>query len=274
MAKNKKIGRFLSVIILLIFSIFTLAPILGILLVAVFPRGQPISSHIIPSQVHLHNFRDAWFQANLDVYIKPSIIVSVSVIVIVVILSIQAGYAISLHEIKGKKCILLILLIGLVIPSEVMIIPLYYELQKLNLTNSYIGLILPQIALSLPFGTLWMRAFFLSFPVNLIEAAKLDGATTFQVIRKIVIPNAIPSIVTLILLQFIWTWNEFLIPLVMVSNEKLRTAPLGLSFFIGMRRTDFPGLSAASLLIAFPPLLLFILLNGLLMKSILADSTA
>ena len=118
-------------------------------------------------------------------------------------------------------------------PSEAVLVPLYYDLRDLGLTDSLWAVVLPQVAQSVAFGTFWMRAWFRSANRSLVEAARLDGASTWRVLWQVLVPLARPAVVTLTVLVFMWTWNEFLIPLVMVVSENLRTAPLGLAFFQG-----------------------------------------
>jgi len=114
------------------------------------------------------------------------------------------------------------------------VIPLYYDFQDVpllhwNLLNTYWALILPQIGQSVAFGTFWMRAFFRSVPPELADAARVDGASSWRILWRVLVPIGRPAILTMVLLVFMWTWNEFLLALVMISDESHRTAPLGLS---------------------------------------------
>jgi raffinose/stachyose/melibiose transport system permease protein len=111
------------------------------------------------------------------------------------------------------------------------------------------------------FGTFWMRAYFRSVPRELVEAARMDGASTLRTLVRVLVPMGRPAIVTMMLVVFMWTWNEFLLALVMVSNEGLRTAPLGLSYFQGRYGADIPSLSAASVSVALPVVILYLFLQ-------------
>ena len=133
----------------------------------------------------------------------------------------------------GSTVLFYLLLLGLMVPSEAVVIPLYYDLRDLHLTDTYVSLIFPQVAQSLAFGTFWMRAYFRSSSREIVEAARLDGAGHGRMLWSILVPMGRPAVFTMVLLIFMWTWNEFLLPLVMISNESLRTAPLGLSAFQG-----------------------------------------
>jgi raffinose/stachyose/melibiose transport system permease protein len=143
------------------------------------------------------------------------------------------------------------------VPSEAVIVPQYYELRSVGLTDTYWALIFPQTAAILSFGTFWMRNFFRTVPQSLLDAAAVDGANSWQVLWRILVPISRPAILTMATLVFMWTWNEFLLALVMISSENLRTAPLGLSFFRGAHTTDYALLSAAAMIVATPVVALY-----------------
>ena len=138
-----------------------------------------------------------------------------------------------------------IVLLGIIFPYEATVIPLYYDFQRFDLLNTYWALILPQIGQSVSFGTFWMRAFFRSSPQSLVEAARIDGATSFGVLRRVLLPQARPALMTLGTLVFVYTWNEFLLALVLIQDTDKQTAPLGLSYFAGAARAGDPTKVAA-----------------------------
>jgi raffinose/stachyose/melibiose transport system permease protein len=140
-------------------------------------------------------------------------------------------------------------------------VPLYFDLRVLGLTNTVWGVALPQIAMSIAFGTYWMRTYFRTSSRALIEAARLDGATSMRILWQILVPIGRPAILTLVLLVFMWTWNEFLIPLVMSPNGDVRTAPLGLAFFQGQYTQGTALLAAGAVLVALPVVALYIFLQ-------------
>jgi raffinose/stachyose/melibiose transport system permease protein len=159
------------------------------------------------------------------------------------------------------------------IPFEAIVIPLYYNLRDIGLTDTYWALILPESALQLSFGIYWMRSFFLAVPRELIEAARVDGARTLRTLVSVLIPIARPAITTMMVLLFMFSWNEFLLPLVMVdSSDATRTAPLGLANFQGRYGTDIPSLAAGSLLVALPVLVLYVFLNRRFIQGVLSGA--
>ena len=200
----------------------------------------------------------AWEQGRFGTYLTTSVVVSVSVVAATVVLSSLAAYAFATMTFRGSGVLFYLLLLGLMVPSDAIIVPLYYDLESIGLTNTYAALILPQVAQSLAFGTFWMRAYFRSADRAIIEAARLDGAGHGRVLWSVLLPMGRPAVVTMMLLVFMWTWNEFLLPLVMVTDESLRTAPLGLAFFKGQYTAGTSLLAAGAVLVALPVLVLYL----------------
>ena len=142
-----------------------------------------------------------------------------------VVLSILSGFAFGTMRFRGSTALFYLFLLGIMMPSEAIVVPLYFDLRSLGLTDTLWAIVLPQVAQSVAFGTFWMRAYFRSSSRAIVEAARLDGASNRRILWQVLVPLARPAVVTLTVLTFMWTWNEFLIPLVMVTDESLRTAP-------------------------------------------------
>ena len=261
----------LGYVILGVFSLLALAPIVGILFTSLQdPDG--IASFGALNGLHFENFKTAWVEGNFGSYLKSSIIVSVSVVVVATLFSIMAGYAFGLMRFRGSTVLFYVFLLGLMVPTEAIIVPLYYDLRDLHLTNTYWALILPQIATSVAFGTYWMRTYFRTVPRSLIEAARLDGASSWFTLWRVLLPLARPAVLTMTVLLFMWTWNEFLLALVLVSDEDLRTAPLGLSFFQGRNTSDLTLMSAASVIVALPVVIVYVFLQRHFIRGMLSGA--
>jgi raffinose/stachyose/melibiose transport system permease protein len=258
-------------VILGVFGIIALFPIVGIVLTALQDPDGGASFGAFDG-IHLANFKDAWEQGNFGSYLKSSIIVSVTVVAAATVLSILAGYAFGLMRFRGSGVLFYVFLLGLMVPTEAIIVPLYYDFRDLGLTDTYWGLILPQVGTSVAFGTFWMRAFFRGVPRSLVEAARIDGASPWFTLWRVLLPLAKPAVLTMTLLLFMWTWNEFLLALVMVSDEDLRTAPLGLSFFQGRNTSDLTLLAAGSVIVALPVVVLYVFLQRHFIRGMLAGA--
>jgi raffinose/stachyose/melibiose transport system permease protein len=240
--------------VLALFTVFALYPLVAILVTAL--RSD------IPGQggIHWGNFATAWRSARFGSYLGSSLLVSCCVVVLTVLLSVPAAYAFGTMRFRGRGLLFSLLLLGLTVPGEATVVPLYFDLRDLGLTDTYVSLILPQVAQSVAFGAFWLRTFFDGASRGVVEAARIDGAGHWRTLWRVLLPMARPALVTLVVLVFMWTWNEFLLARVMITSESLRTAPLGLQFFSG-RTTDTPLLAAASALVALPVVLLYLFLQ-------------
>ena len=247
-----------SIALLLATAAVTVLPILGIVLLSLQPEQAQLSGFGWPDRLHFENYARAFETAHFANYLKSSLIVSTAVAAGTVAVSTLAGYAFGTMRFAGRDLLFYLLLAGLVIPFEAVIVPLYVELRAAGLTNTYGSIILPLVGVNAAFGTFWMRAYFRGVPRELIEAASLDGAGSLRILWKVLLPGARPALMTLLVLVFMWSWNEFLLPLVMLSREDLRTAPLGLAFFTGRYTTDRVGMAAAAVMVALPVVALFV----------------
>lgn len=162
-----------------------------------------------------------------------------------------------------------LLLLGLTIPFEAIIIPIYYEISAMGLLNTQWAIILPLIGLYMPFGVVWMRAHFVGVPTELSEAARIDGASTFQEIRRIQIPLAMPALSALAILLFLWTWNQFLLPLVLVDDPDKRTMAGALGAFQGQYLNQLPLLFAGALIIMLPTIVIYVIFQRQFIKALL-----
>ena len=201
-----------------------------------------------------------------------------TVTVVSAVMSLFTGYAFGTMRFRGSGVLFNVIVIGLIFPYEATVIPLYYDFLNyhpvgINLAGSYWALILPQIGQSVTLGTFWMRAFFLTTPKALVEAGRIDGAGSWRILRSILLPQARPALLTLCLLVFIYTWNEFLLALVMLNGSDNTTAPLGLAFFAGTARAGDPTkVAAASVLVAAPILIVYLFLQRNFIRGVLAGA--
>jgi raffinose/stachyose/melibiose transport system permease protein len=263
--------RSLNYLILSLFALFALYPLLSILTGALAPAGT--SPGFLPTEVTFDNFAEAWELGRFGQYLRTSAVVSGSVVVLATLMSIMAGYAFGTMRFRGSGVLFYLLLLGIMVPTEALVVPLFFDLRELGLTNTYWALILPQTAQSVAFGTFWMRAYFMTSSRALVEAARVDGAGHWRTLWSVLLPVGRPAMVTMIVLIFMWTWNEFLIPLVMVTDENLRTAPLGLAFFQGQYTADIRLLAAGAAIVAVPVVIVYLFLQRHFIRGMLEGST-
>jgi raffinose/stachyose/melibiose transport system permease protein len=246
--------RTMNYLILVFFAALVILPLVSVLAEAVAP-----ASSAGPGMVHWENFPDAWREARFSRYMANSVMVTVTVLAIAVVVSALAGFALGTMTFPGSTAIFYLFLLGIMVPAEAIVIPLFFDLRALGLTDTLWGVALPQAAQSTAFGVYWMRTYFRASNRSIAEAARIDGAGTIRALWSIHLPIARPALVTLVVLLFMWTWNEFLIPLIMSPTGAMRTVPLGLAFFQGQHTVDDTLMAAAAVMVALPVVVVYLI---------------
>jgi raffinose/stachyose/melibiose transport system permease protein len=222
----------------------------------------------LPDVWQWENYRNAWVQGHFSRFFVNSVIVTAGVVIPTLFLSAMSGYAFARYNFRGSNILFGFMLLGLVIPLQALVIPLFYLLRELGLLNSYWALILPQIALSLSFGTLLMRQAFLAIPREIVEASIVDGANSWTTLWQILFPLSRPALGTLTLMIFIWTWNEFLLPLVVNIDANYHTLPVGILYFQQRWTSNIPMIAAGSTIIFLPLTIIFLVFQKQLIRGI------
>ena len=256
-------------VILLALMLFAVVPLISMFTTALAAPGSTPQGLSWPSHPHWHNFVDAWNGANLLALFRSSALIVLGVVPATVAMATVAGYALAQLRVPGGKVIYALLLVGLTLPVEALITPLYYDIQSLGLLGSRWAIVLPLVGLLMPFGAFWMRAHFLNAEVALSEAAEIDGANTWQTFCRIHLPLARSAWSALAVLFFLATWNQYLLPLVLVNDPTKRTVAGGLGAFQGQYGTNIVLLCAGSLLIILPSLVIFLIFQRHFVKALL-----
>jgi raffinose/stachyose/melibiose transport system permease protein len=252
-------GQWLVYIPLIILFLFAVAPLFLTWFTAFKTDQQQLTNQYgLPLPPTLDNLREAWTVGRFSIYFKNSVVISIADVIGMVIISSLAGYAFARLRFPGQKLLLYTLLIGLTIPVAAIIIPLYLTMRDVRLLNTYGSVIVADIALAAPIFVFIMRAFFKDLPSELDDAARVDGANEFQIFWQIMLPLAKPGLMTVALLEFLWSWNDLLLPLVFLVSDELRTLPVGMLFFQGRFTTDYGLMSAGVLIISLPVTVLFL----------------
>jgi raffinose/stachyose/melibiose transport system permease protein len=244
-----------------VLALLTVLPLVLIVIAAITPASELVTGFSLPSRVTGANFAHAWTHGQFAQHLKVSALVTAGVVAISTIGSVMAGFALGALRTPFRGPFGILFIVGIVVPYEALIIPLYYHLRSLGLTDTYWALILPQSALSLAFGVYWMRGFFRSLPRSYLETAWIEGASSWRLLWGILVPLAKPAIATMVILSFMWNWNEFLLPVVMISNANNATAPLGLANFQGRFDVNVSELAAAAIVVALPIVVLYVALQ-------------
>jgi raffinose/stachyose/melibiose transport system permease protein len=267
-----KIGRgelFAGRMLLLALMAFTILPFISIFMTALHPSGTVPGGLDWPAHPQWGNFVEAFKMANMTSLIISSIRIVLIVVPVALVISTMAGFAIGLLRIPGSGVLLFLFVIGLTIPFSGLIIPIYFLERAVHIYNTKVAIALPLIALYMPFAVFWMRAHFVNMPVEISEAARVDGATTWDLFRRIHLPLAQAPIASLGILMSIWTWNQFLLALVLVEDPSQRTMAGALGAFQGHYAVNVPLLCAGTILILVPTLLVFVLFQRQIIKALL-----
>jgi raffinose/stachyose/melibiose transport system permease protein len=244
---------------LIILFVFAVAPLLLAWFTALkTDQQQLVSPYGPPLPPTLDNLREAWTVGRFSIYFKNSLIISIADVIGMVIISSLAGYAFARLSFPGQKVLLYGLLIGLTIPVAAIIIPLYLTMRDFRLLDTYGSVIIADVALAAPIFVFIMRAFFRDLPRELDDAARVDGANEFQIFWQIMLPLARPGLMTVALLESLWSWNDLLLPLVFLVTNDLRTLPVGMLFFQGQFTIDYGLMSAGVLILSLPVTILFL----------------
>jgi multiple sugar transport system permease protein len=245
-----KLTLIISFLILLMGLIIVLSPLIIVLYTSFFSNSS--DGHFT-----FEYYQEAWKKGNFLLAFANSSIVAIAVTFLQVITSVLAGYALARLEFKGKNLVLLLILSTLVIPFQILVIPIFLILKSGHLINTYWALILPTAASG--FGIFLMRQYFITIPVELEQAATLDGANRLQIIWHILFPLAKPAVITLSLFTFIGEWNDLFKPLVFTNNPNLITVQLSLASFQEQFTSNWSLLMAAVVIATIPVIILFII---------------
>jgi ABC-type glycerol-3-phosphate transport system permease component len=260
---RRRIDRAVIYAALAIFAAFAAFPLILVISTAL---KDPVDARRNPftlfSSITLQNFVDAWIEGRFGTYFLNTVVITGATVVGVIVLSVTAGYALARLDFPGKTVVFLTFVLGLMIPFFSIMIPLFFQLDAMNLLGSPLAVILPGIAgvqgFGLPLGLFLMRAFFLDLPVELAEAARIDGASEFNVFRRVMLPLARPGIAVLAVLVFFQSWNSLLLPLLYLTGPDSRTMATGLYLFAGGRTTETALLAAASIIMVAPVMVFYV----------------
>jgi multiple sugar transport system permease protein len=269
---SPRVARVLVNLLLVLLAFFALAPLLWMLSVSFMPTGA--ASHfpppVLPAAPTLHNYVELFSRAGMGRYFANSLLVASVTTVIAVFLNTLAGYAFAKLRFRGREATFRLLLAALVIPGQVAMMPLFLMLKPLHLVNTYMGAVVPGMAGI--FGIFLVRQYARSLPDELLEAARIDGAGEWRIFFSIVLPALRPILVTLAVFSFLGAWNDFMWPLIVLSNQDLQTLPVALASLSREHVQDNELMMAGSVVTIVPVLLLFLVLQRHYIKGLLLGS--
>lgn len=257
--------------ILILLAIIWIIPMFTLIATALKSRQDfysNISLFALPENIAWSNFSDAVTRGRLLTYMKNDLIISGLKVPLGIFIEALAAFALTRLEIKHKTGIFVFFLIGMMLPLQTALVPINVIYSKLNLLNTYFGLFYVYVGFGISFGILILRGFFMGIPKDIDEAAFIDGCTKWRLFWNIILPIAKPAIATLIITDFLSTWNEYLLASVIINDNSMKTVPVGLMTFVGEYGTDYGFLCAGVLLSVIPVLAVYLVFQRYFVEGI------
>lgn len=259
--RARRLGRARDTLIVVVAAavlIVIVFPFAWMVLTAFRPAAEMFALHnILPSRLTLAGFEKLFATSPFGRYVLNSLAVSLASMVISVLLSCLTGYAFSRFTFRGKRVLMVMVIAVYLFPFVILITPLYMFFSELQLLNTYQGLVLAYVALTLPFATYLMMGYFDTVPQQLDEAARIDGCSTLAVLFRVVFPIAWPGVATVAINAFVSSWEEFLFADVIMTDDSRKTVQVGLANFFGEYTTQWDLVMAASVVASVPTIVLF-----------------
>lgn len=263
------VGKVIGMIALVSFSLF---PAYWMFSSAIDPEAATRGARILPAGITWENFASVLNDGGFAQYLRNSVLVALGTVVISSIIALFAAVAVSRFTFRFRKGILVLVLMVQMVPLEALVIPLFLQMKTLGMLNSLLGLTIVYLAFSLPFAIWTLRGFVSAVPVELEEAAYLDGASWGRMFWRILVPLVAPGVVATSVFSFITAWNEFIFALTFMQQSSKYTVPVGLQKFFGENTTDWGAVMAASTIITVPVLVFFLLVQRNLASGLTAGS--
>ncbi|MFK4789071.1 carbohydrate ABC transporter permease [Microbacterium sp. ZW T5_56] len=265
-----KVGIGVAVAALLIFTLF---PVYWMMKSAFDKRAGDGGSSFLPKEFGWDNFAYVLGDAGFGLYLRNSLIVAAVVVLISGFVALLASVAVARFRFKFRTTMLMMILVIQMVPLEALVIPLFLQVKSLGLLNSLLGLMVVYVALSLPFGIWMLRGFVAAVPVELEEAAYVDGASWWRMFRSVMLPLTMPGLVATSVFSFITAWNEFIFAMTILGSESDQyTVAIGLKSFFGLHSNDWGSIMAASTLITLPVMIFFVIVQRRLSSGVVAGA--
>ena len=267
-------GAYALLASLVVLALVMLLPFVIIALNA-FKTPAEYSAHgplSLPKGLYLQGLKDFWERVDFGGKLVNSVIISGSVAVLAVILSVLNAYALGIGRIRGRVSIMVLFLLANTMPQEVLVYPLYFVSKKVGLYDTRISVIIIFTAIQSAFGTYLLSSVLSAFPREILEAARMDGAGRLRILWRVVVPISRPTLGVLFVFFFIWTWNEFFLPLIFLISNENQTVPVALGVLQGQRLMDATMTSSSALLGVIPAIVFFLIFQRSLTRGITVGS--
>lgn len=274
MNKRTTFEKLLLYVPMILLLVFITTPFIWTILLSLKDNAEIVSNstRIFPEHVTFDNYMHTWKNGNFSVYFKNSLVTSCISLIFVLVFSILNGYALSRFKFKQKKLFTLLLIGTQIMPTILLIIPLYVIFSRVGLINNNWSLIIFYTVRQLPFNSIMMQGFLNGIPITLEEAAWVDGCGRLKTIIRILLPLLIPGMVATGVMAFVGSWNEFMIPFSFLTKQSLFPIPVALKYMIGEYSVNYASLAAGSVIALIPPVLMFAYIQKYLISGLSSGS--
>jgi multiple sugar transport system permease protein/raffinose/stachyose/melibiose transport system permease protein len=249
-------------------SVFVLLPVLWMLFAAFKTRREIFIDPMgLPDTLNFDSFQRAW-RVGLGTFIFNSAFVTTLSVALIVVASGMAAYVLARSDNKWLQVVYLVIVAGFAVPVTAVLVPLFQMVSAAGFLNNHLGIVLPYAAYGIPFTTILFYAFFLDFPRELEEAARLDGCSQLEIFFRIIVPLSGPAVASAAIFQSVFIWNEFLLALLMLTRPALKTLPVGILQLQGEFTSDWPAVMAGLAIATLPILLIFVFLQKYFVRSL------
>ncbi len=269
---KQKVYNSIHYVLLIVLALGTLLPVLWVILSSFKPQSElfRVPLTFLPQKWTVQNYVSSLQAGNFPVYFSNTVFVAVVSTFITVMVNLMAGYALAKYIFKGRNLIFTIMIATLMIPLQVIMIPIFLQLKNLGMLNSLWGIIIPPAAT--PTGVFLARQYLVNLPDSLIEAARIDGAKEYSIFFRLILPMSKPIVATIAIFSFMWRWNDYLWPLIVITDNKKQTVQQALANFVGQLQINWSDLLAMTTIAIIPVIIVFLAFQRFFFSGIAAGS--
>lgn len=267
---NNILLQVFSYLLLVIIASFSILPFIWMIFTSIKPSNEVFTTppKLFAENPTISNYLRVILKTDIPRAFLNSTVVAFFTVGITLVISILSGYGLSRYKFKGMEMTSISLLFGQMLPQVVLVIPLFMIYHKIGLIDTYFVLILSNLIITVPISVLILRSFINTIPKELEEAAKIDGCSSLGALFRVIVPVITPGIIAVSVFSFLLAWDEFLFALNFITSTRLKTLPLALAALSGQHYIDWGGLMAASVIISFPVLMVFLIFNRYFIKGL------
>lgn len=274
MYKVKQKFNFLLINIpIMILSLTCIYPVIWLLYSSVKTNQEfALSTVALPKSINMGNYIKAFVTAKFHIFIINSVFISFCTLIIVLLASYTMGYLLSRYRFRGRNLVYIALLAGVMIPIHALMVPLFIQYKNFGFLDNRFSLVLPYVSIELPTAVFLLESYIKGISTEMEDAASIDGANMLQTMYGIIMPICKPILSTVVILTFMFAWNEFPFAQILVSDQKYKTIPVGLTYFTTQYTTDYTLLIAALCMATIPVLVIYLLFYNKVMEGMMAGA--